>query len=138
MKKSIIYFSSVVVMVSALLAACKKAEKQENLLLGAWDLIMWQNMQEEGAKMVFLPDSTVYFYLNYTTEIGKYSVNKDTLRVRRIGGSRNYLSTCEYWRINKLDTVFVNIIGSDGNYVTAFKKEKFYGKQKQDTTFIDL
>lgn len=138
MKKLGVVFFSVCVAALLLLASCKN-QKKENLFLGKWDLIMWDNVQTPGT-LVFMPDGTVYFSMHYTTEIGKYSISGDTLRIARTGGSRNYLSGEEYWMVKKLDTVFLNIVSSRGNFVTAYKQKKFWKipDQPVDTAAIEL
>jgi len=123
MFKRIIIPLVLVICTTLFLISCKNSGKNKNLFPGKWDLIYWNNELSEGT-FVF-KDSTVYFNMNYQTEIGNYRVRKDTLWVNRTGGSIPYLSMYDYWIVEKIDSIFFKIVSSGGNIVTAYKKGKY-------------
>ncbi|MBK7098563.1 MAG: hypothetical protein IPH58_09690 [Sphingobacteriales bacterium] len=111
------------------------------MLKGKWDIALWNNQQHVGV-FVF-KDSLLFVNMNYSTEVSTFKINKDTLRVNRIGGTMTYLSAYDYWLIDKADTAYFKLISSEGNIASGYKKkvydELFKESEKgSDTTFIGL
>lgn len=120
-----------------LTGSCKNSGKtnENKAFIGKWDLIYWNNTQDSG--MIVFTDSLLYFNKSFTTEISKYTLQNDTLRTLRVGGNMSYLSTYDYWLVDKVDSVFFKIVSSGGNIVTAYKAKKFWGiKDGPDTAYV--
>lgn len=140
MKQSILFSFLCVVFSTILIFSCgKKESTTEEVLQGKWNLILWDNEVDTFGTFVF-KDSLTYFNMNLSTEVSKFKINKDTIRFRRIGGGATFLASQNYWLIEKLDTAFFKLIGSDGILTTAYKQKYFYesnnAKEKKDTTVI--
>ncbi len=139
MSKKLIFVLVAVAGIFLFLISCNN-RKEQNMFLGKWNLIFWNNELQEGT-FVF-KDSVVYFNMNFSTEIGNYEIKKDTLRVNRTGGSMTYLSGYDYWIIEKVDSIFFKLVSDEGNVVTAFRKSKFQELQNSekalDTVVIQL
>lgn len=129
---------SFLILVTLLLAgSCKRAEQNANKpFLGKWTLILWNNEQKEGA-LVFT-DSLLYFNIGYQTEVSKYSISKDTFRAQRVGGNMSFLSINDYWMVRQIDSVFLKLISSRGNVVTAYREKKFWNIKDNDTIALQL
>ena len=120
-----------------LAGACGRSDENSNKpFLGKWTLILWNNEEREGT-LVFT-DSLLYFNMNYQTEISKYTLSKDTFRAQRVGGNMSYLSVNDYWMVRQIDSVFLKLISSRGNVVTAYRERKFWNIKDGDSTVIEL
>lgn len=104
------------------LFSCKQHHSKEyKLLQGKWEIILLDNMNTVGK--IYFKDSMMKTTIDFLSEEAVFSIKKDTLFIRRVGGITNLLSGEGYWIIEKISNNFFRLHSSEGKILTAFKPE---------------
>lgn len=84
-------------------------------------MILYDNQDTKG--QFYFKDSLLKFKRDFVTEEAIFKIKKDTLFLQRIGGMANFLSSEEYWIIDKITVNIFKIHSNRGIIVTAYKPE---------------